>query len=250
MACQAPTKRVVVHFVGLLALAETSACGLFGAPTDNNDNGPGTGQMVLALTNETGMTLPQMDWVLNASNGDVIAAGSVPIDPVTGVISLGLTLPVGSGNVLAMSGTTLQGVHCAGETAPFNVLSDQVSQVTLNLICGRDTPTPASPGQVLVSGKLVDGDSCPALGTWAVTPVAGSSPLTFSVDVQATDADPSERLSFTWTADSGTFSTPGVAHTQFICGPAGPSTLRLILSDNHAPVQCTLKVDFPPVNCP
>src|SRR5438874_318194 len=112
MARLSSTKRVVPRFAGCLALAcaPTFACGLLGAPTDNNDSGPGVGQMELALTNETGMTLPQIDWVLRAANGGVIAAGSVPIDPTTGVVSLGLTLPVGSGNVLAMAGTTLQGV--------------------------------------------------------------------------------------------------------------------------------------------
>jgi len=236
-----------------VALACLTSCGLWEDPTDNNSAGPAeVGQMELMLDNPAGVKLVQVDWVLRGANGTVFAAGGVPVDPLTGAVSLALTLPVSVGDVLAMSATNADGVRCAGESAPFNVLSGQISNVGINLICGTNaTPnTMTPPGQVVVSATLVQGDNCPVLNTWTITPSAGSSPTAFNVDVIASDADPGERLSFTWTADAGVFTSPGLAHTQYVCAAAGSKTLHLMLSDNHLPVQCTLKVEFPAVSCP
>ncbi|SRR6266540_517078 len=229
--------------VTLLAGVVTTAC-------QNTDNGaPDTGAVRIALTLPGGLTVNQVSWQVLSATQELLASGITNTSNPSATPSLSFSVPPGIGETVHMSATTTSGSSCTGTSEPFNVVAGQMVSVLVSIVCGP-APTLTGLGSVTVTGILVAGDNCPVLASWSLSPLeTAANGGTIDVNVGASDADPTETVSFAWSATSGSFSAPTAATTQFVCGAAGSSTLSVTISDNHQPVSCSLRVSFPPVNC-
>jgi hypothetical protein len=148
--------------------------------------------------------------------------------------------------VVTLMATASNGQACTGQSAPFDVHTGATAQVGVTLVCGGGTPTQTM-GQVNIGATFVEGDNCPLVTSWSVSPLQVSIAGTINVAATATDADvgvtPGEALTFAWTAAGGTFASPADARTTFTCTVSGAQTLTLTVSDNHAPKSCADHVD-------
>jgi hypothetical protein len=60
-----------------------------------------------------------------------------------------------------------------------------------------------------------------------------------NVAATASDPDPGDVLSLSWTASAGSFVDPAAPATDYICTTEGAQTLVFQVSDNHVPTSCT-----------
>jgi hypothetical protein len=96
---------------------------------------------------------------------------------------------------------------------------------------------------------VVQGDSCPALASWTISPeAAAANGGRIDVSATATDAD-NDTLTYQWSAAGGTFANVSATTTTYTCGAAGSQVLHLAVADGHAPVPCSIDVAFPAVTC-
>jgi hypothetical protein len=207
------------------------------------------GQVILALTIPGGATIASVTWTVESSSNQLLASGMTNTSRSGASASFAVGLPTGTGDVVAMTATTSNGETCSGSSAPFNVVANQTSPVSVSLNCGAVT-SDGGLGSVLVTGTVVPGDSCPALASWTISPqtaVANGGQIDIAATV--TDADGEDTLSYLWSAVAGSFASSTAAATTYTCGAAGSQLLHLIVSDNHTPIPCSLDVAFPPVSC-
>jgi hypothetical protein len=92
--------------------------------------------------------------------------------------------------------------------------------------------------RVAIKSDVVQGDRCPNLTSWVVSPLQTSVGGWIDVGVSAADEDPGEIVSYAWEPASR-FVEPRRSATRFQCGAAGRQALRLRVSDNHQPVSCS-----------
>ena len=95
---------------------------------------------------------------------------------------------------------------------------------------------------------MTAGDYCPNITQVVVAPYQTSVGSTISVSAVASDADPADILSYTWTSTGGTFATPTGASDTFTCVTAGNQSITLTVDDHHAAGNCTASISLP-VNC-
>jgi hypothetical protein len=101
----------------------------------------------------------------------------------------------------------------------------------------------------VVHSDVVQGDHCPVLTSWVISPLQTSSPRgVISVAAAASDADAGDRLMYDWTATAGSFTDPRAFATHYTCTKPGEQTLTFRVSDDHHPEPCSSWVDVS-VNC-
>jgi len=99
-----------------------------------------------------------------------------------------------------------------------------------------ETPINVAPpdGSVSIGGKF---DICPVV-SMEVTPTDPRVGQPVTVKSTATDVDlDGGLLTFQWTATAGSFVAPMAHDTTYNCGPAGPVTITLTVSDGVCPTQ-------------
>jgi hypothetical protein len=205
----------------------------------------------IALSLAGGAAIGGASWRVVSSAGVVLASGNVGPSGPGWPASFGVGLSPAVGDLVEMTATTGEGATCAGTSAPFDVIAGGVVSVSVTLLCGT---LAGDAGSVVVTGSLAPGDSCPAVASWRLAPLEASSaggPFALSVSVSETDLpDAGDRLTYSWTATSGSFTDRAVPSTEFLCGAPGTPTISLTISDSHAATPCVLELSFPPVTCP
>ena len=208
------------------------------------------GRVLLALVLPGGgATISNVSWTVKSPSNQVVASGSIDTSRSGASASFALGLANSKGYVVTMAAKTSGGDTCSGSSAPFDVVAGQTTPVSISLICPFVTPD-AGLGSILVTGTVVPGDNCPALAFWSTSPeTAAANGGQIDVTGTATDADPGDTLTYSWSAAAGSFAAPASATTTYTCGPAGSQVLHLTVSDNHVPTPCWIDVAFPPVSC-
>ena len=206
------------------------------------------GQVVLALTIPDGATISSVSWTVRSSSNQLLASGTTNTSRSGATASFAVGLAAGTGDVVTMTATTSAGETCTGSSAPFNVVANQTSPVSISLNC-QAVIADGGVGSVVVMATVVPGDSCPALTSWTISPAAAAANGgRIDVTASATDAD-NDTLTYQWSAAAGSFASSTATTTTYTCGPVGSQVLHLIVSDGHAPVPCSIDVAFPPVSC-
>jgi len=234
-----------------LVLAILLSCGAVHAGC-GNPPGDSRGQVQLALSLPGAVGISSVDWKVFSAASSTVAVASGTIDTSSGsaTASVNLSLAPGSGYTVNLTTTTSDGIPCSGTSPAFNVTPGaSFVPVAVIIACGNVTPSPGV-GQIVVTGTVVAGDSCPVLASSVISPEATAADGgTIDVTVSATDADPGESIAYAWTATAGSFSSPHAATTQYLCGPAGAESLSVAITDDHVPTPCSVIVTFPPVRC-
>lgn len=108
---------------------------------------------------------------------------------------------------------------------------------------GRDaSSTDGSDSSVMVG---VTFNSCPNIVASTASPPMAPVGAMITVTVAANDPDPKDKLTYAWSAPSGTFATPTAAGTMYTCATVGPQTLTVKVSDGQCvqtvmlPITCT-----------
>jgi hypothetical protein len=225
-----------------------AVCGV-GCQGQSGGSSAEEGQVVLALTIPGGATISSVSWTVKSSSNHPLASGTTNTSRSGATASFAVGLAPGTGDVLTMTATTSAGETCTGSSAPFNVVANQTSPVSISLNCQAFT-TDGGLGSVVVMGTVVPGDGCPALASWTISPeAAAANGGQIDVSATATDADSGDTLTYQWSAPAGSFANAAATATTYTCGPAGSQVLHLLVSDGHAPVPCSIDVAFPPVSC-
>jgi hypothetical protein len=216
----------------LLVASSATQAGCSDEPDSN------IGDLMLALTLPGGATVRKLTFQVLSSKNEVLAAGTMDISDSTSTPTIHASVPASKQDTLTMSTVASDGSHCSGTSAPFDVKAKKTVYVPVKLIC-----TPIVPGQtqgsVIATGTIVPGDVCPRLTSWVAAPLQTSVGASVDVSAGATDPDVGDRLTFLWSASSGSFADPSASKTHYVCGAAGTQTLTVQVSDNHEPAPCT-----------
>jgi hypothetical protein len=136
------------------------------------------GQVILALTIPGGATISSVAWTVKSSSNQLLASGTTNTSRSGATGSFAVGLAAGTGDVVTMTATTSNGDTCSGSSAPFNVVANQTSPVSVSLNCGAVTAD-GGLGSVVVTGTVIPGDSCPALATWTISPETAAASACF-----------------------------------------------------------------------
>jgi hypothetical protein len=98
-------------------------------------------------------------------------------------------------------------------------------------------------GGVDIKTDVVDGDHCPVLTSWVVSPLQTSVGGWIDVGAAATDPDSDELVSYAW-EPAGNFANPNLAATRYRCAVAGTQSLTLTVSDDHPPKPCRARLSM------
>jgi hypothetical protein len=201
--------------------------------SDATDIGPGDSNLVVSqffLSLPSGSGILSVNYLVLSPENVTLAAGAIDVSNPGASLSLDLTLPPGTGDVVQLSAQTGAGASCAGTSAPFDVRPGQPTFVGLTLICGGDQP---------------GSSHCPSVQTWGVTPVEASVPIgTIGVGVTATAPEASDVLSYAWIATAGAFFDTSTAETSYVCTTAGLQTLTLTVRDEQSSPTCAATASF------
>ena len=189
---------------------------------DSPGTTPGPTTIAFALPN--GWNVSDLSYVVLSADGGTLDSGGETVSASNGTLSFQLQLPIGSGDTLQLMVTTSTGVSCSGTSQPFNVVAGRPAAVSVVLSCVNPGP-----------------NSCPLVEVNGPTPVEAVAPSgTIAVGAVASDVDPADPLSFSWTATAGTFTDPAATSTLYVCTEVGAQTLVLSVADHHPSSSCVL----------
>jgi hypothetical protein len=199
------------------------------------------GVVRVALLVSPGFTVNTVHWQIDSPTTMDIEHGDIDTSDINSTTSVDTSCPPGSGyrvfmTAIATDIATGNMVPCTGTSpAPgFNVTEGGYVMVGVSLICGGSMLPPTSGGHVVINGSVVAGDNCPVVTSWEVSPLQTSAGKNIDVAVAATDADlPLQTLSYSWTADSGSFVNATSPMTQYICGAPTLSSTGMRLNPPH-----------------
>jgi hypothetical protein len=194
---------IAIGFATLTGLVVGAGCSSGSNAASVAGGAPGsqerTGSVGAAVTLLGGETLGTVSYTL--TNGTTSYAGTVNVAAESSVSFVIGNVASGSGYVLTVTGTTVDGaVTCAGSAGPFSVADRTTTSVNVNLVCTSTTAFDA--GSVLANGTT---SNCPVWNTLLATPPS-TGPSVFDTVILNADAqgpDPAS-LTFTWTVVSGT----------------------------------------------
>jgi hypothetical protein len=236
-------KLTALAAVALLGGAVVTSCSKTTNPTD-----VGTAKLALIID---GATVSSVAYTVLSSTNATLASGTINVSDPNATLSLDISLPPGTGDVVKLTATTSTGLPCTGTSPPFNVVSGQATNVTLTLTCGGGGQSTA-PGSVGITATVVQGDNCPSIVASSASPAQTSVGGTISVSGLATDPDtsltPPDVLTYAW-APAANFDAPTSPSTNYHCTAAGTQTLTLSVNDNHVPASCPLTTITMTVHC-
>jgi hypothetical protein len=171
-----------------------------------------------------------ISWTITGPNGasTVVQTGTVNVQNSVSISFLTSGIPVGSNYTITLSGTSADGtVTCAG-SAQFSIAARTTTNVSVLLQC---SPSPVDAGSATISGQTFN---CGVVNGIAASPSETTLGASVSLQGTAVGADPG-RLTYAWSAPSGTFSAPTAAATSFTCTAPGPVSVTLTVSDGPVP---------------
>jgi hypothetical protein len=237
---------------GLSAVMASQQLGCSGA-LDGQEPGAAesgkSGAVGLSLTLPGGELLSNVAWTITGPNG-FSESNVVNLQNSTVVSFTVGSLPPGSGYVISLSGTTVDGTTTCAGTGTFAITAFATTNVTVLFQC---TTQPVGSGAA-------------AFGTLpyycAIATAAAASPsettLGNAVALSASASAPNASgITYSWSASSGTFSAPTAASTSFTCTTQGLFTITVAVADGVVPdggscpstsqltvqVQCDLAAD-------
>jgi hypothetical protein len=231
-------KLTALAAVALLGGAVVTSCSKTTNPTDT-----GTAKLALIIDDAT-VSSVAYTVLSGATPPATLASGTINVSDPNATLSIDISLPPGTGDVVNLTATTSTGLPCTGSSAPFNVVSGQPTNVTLTLTCGgggKSTP----PGSVGITATVVQGDNCPSIVSSSASPAQTSVGGSISVSALATDPDtsltPPDVLTYAW-APAANFAAPTSASTTYNCTTDGVQTLTLTVNDSHVPTPCQTSI--------
>lgn len=235
-------KLTALAAVALLGGAVATSCSKTTNPTN-----VGTAQLALIIG---GATVNSVAYTVLSSTNATLASGTIDVSDPNATISVDLSLPAGTGDIVKLTATTSTNLPCTGTSLPFDVISGQSTSVSLTLVCGGGGQSTA-PGSVGITATVVAGDNCPSIISSAASPAQTSVGGSLSVSALATDPDttatPPDVLTYSW-SPAANFTSPTSASTKYNCTAAGVATLTLTVNDNHVPTSCPATITMT-VNC-
>ncbi|MEA2698995.1 MAG: hypothetical protein QOI66_3266 [Myxococcales bacterium] len=211
---------------GLFSFA---GCGINKPAGDDRIDGD-VGMAGLALTLPGGAILNSVSYQVTGPAG-FSKTGTVDVSH-SNTLSVVIPLPAGGPYTLTLSGVSAdEALSCAGSTM-FSVIARQTTTVSVHLICQEARRT----GSVAVNGQI---NICPQIDGLSASPdevIVGKS-LALGALAHDTDAGPSS-LAYSWTASTGTLSSPTAPNPMFTCTAPGPATIKLMVSDGDATAGC------------
>jgi cysteine-rich repeat protein len=217
---------VALGLAGLVALAGCAA-----QPSED------VGSLSIQLSLPSGEEIDTVTYTLSGG----MPALAPPIVGTIQVTSLDATvsalvgaLPVGTGYVIDITATDTTGDTTCDATDTFDILPNMTTTVTLSLQCF----TSDTDGNLVIAGTF---NQCPEITLLQAMPlqVTAGDPIELSSTAQ--DQDPSDTITFAWTATFGGFADDTMADTTYDCAVAGAQTLTLTVDDGEC--QDTLDVD-------
>ena len=207
----------------------------------SNGGSPKSGDVKLAVVLPDGTSIGTISYQILKSDASQIAAGSFSVADPKATVSLDVVVPVtpvgDPGDTVKLSATTSTGVSCVGTSAPFPIVAGSNTPVTMTLSCGTGTQ-PGPTGSIGIVATPVEGDHCPNITSAVVGPGELSVGGSAMVEAVASDADPTETLTYAW-APAANFTAPSAASTSYNCTATGGHSLTLTVTDSHTPTACS-----------
>jgi hypothetical protein len=168
----------------------------------------------------SGVTLNSVHYVVTngATPAATISEGDLPTAGTAKEFSFGLSLPVGTGYTISLSGASAEtgdNITCGASYGPFNVAPNTSTNFSLTLTCHDDT------NGATVGGIDVKTDACPKIVFDYVVATPDAVPIGMNIDVlsKAHDLD-GKALTYSWkiaTPFAGTFSPVVGASSTLHC---------------------------------
>ena len=230
--------RKILALTALSAAVGLGACSKSGEPANKGD----LGSLQVALAVQGGYTVNTVSYTVNASpGGAVVKSGTIDVSGAGANVSFALELPPGT-DTITLTATSTSGVTFTGTSPAFTVVSGQTIGVNVSLT-NTISDAGTAPGQIDVTGTISPGDHPPQITFVVVSPLQIAVGGTVNVSVSATDSDLGDVLSYAWTATpDGSYASATSATTTYSSSTVGTKTLKITVSDNHAPTALTASV--------
>jgi cysteine-rich repeat protein len=208
-----------------------------------------TGEVGLQLRPQAGIDINEVKATVT-KGATLVAEQILPTPGTESTFSFGLSLPVGTGYTLTLTGesaATGDDITCTGSFGPFDVTSNATTDISLPLVCTDNTKG------TIVTDVTVETDACPRLlVNYAVaTPSSAVAPGgTIAVLSSATDLD-GKPVTYSWSvanAAVGAFTAPTSANTTFTCGAAGGDDVVITVTADNGECDTTLDTKISCVN--
>ncbi len=229
---------LLVAGVGLVAGVSAQQIGcssdsLGGKATSASESDPqgSVGTVGLKLTLPGGEQLNSVSWTITGPNGasTPVESGSVNVTNSTSISFVAGGIPAGAGYTVTITGTTTDGTITCSGSMTFSVAARATTNVTVLMQCGSPTP---EAGSAAVGGQIY---SCGNANGVSASP--GETTLGNSVALSASATGPNPAgLTYSWSAQSGTFSASTGQSTSFTCTGQGPVPVTVTVSDGPVPV--------------
>jgi phospholipase C len=194
-------------------------------PTTN----PAGGSIGLVLSG--GVTITTLSYSITGPLG-FTKTGSVDVSSSTRPTAVIGGLPAGSGFIIAVSATSVDGAtQCAG-SASFSVTANSTTAVALTLDCHQAAKT----GSISVTGTI---NLCPNITAISANP--GEVLVGSSIALSGAAVDPDNGpapLSYSWSASSGKLTGATTASPSFECLTTGTVTISVTVSDGDPQASC------------
>jgi hypothetical protein len=206
--------------------AITLASGAMAVNCSKKSDKDDVGSVGLALVLPGGGIVSTVNYTISG-NGITPIMGMIDVSAAGTTTATALVSGLAGGTYnVAMTASSSDGQSCSG-MAPFTVVANQTAMANVILQCSRV----GTRGSVAINGRL---DQCPLITSLSATSLQGvvNGPA-INISVVASELDPGDTVSYTWTAAPTTIGTLGAqaASTTFRCTAAGAVQLSIAVSD-------------------
>jgi hypothetical protein len=198
----------------------------------------------LAIMTSPGVNIATVNYTISG-NGITPRTGTIAVSNPGATVSVLVSgIPAGMGYIVELTATSTDGnTMCSGTSMPFAVVAGQTTLVSVRLDCRAGNNN----GSVSVNGVF---NNCPAINSYTAAPLAtAAGGGTIAVGSSASDLDMADTLAYAWTATGGSFAPPGAANSVYTCGPPGPQTLTISVSDSKCTTTATIAVTCVALEC-
>jgi len=221
--------------VGAVAAAGCARGGLgSGSPGDGPAAEETSGKVSMQLTVDPGVVLDALSYTITGPNA-FSRSRTIDVSRASGLLFTEGVLPAGGPYTISITATSVDGtVSCAG-MGTFTIVAGATVGVSVPLQCHKAK----TKGSVVVDGSI---DVCPNIDGIDTNPQETTVGYSVLLTSLASDADPGNTITYSWTATSGTLESPSAPATHFTCTAAGTVLVTLDVTDGICGDQLTLPV--------
>lgn len=212
-----------------LALALAGCSGSGSTTTQTSPNTGSVGSVDMHLTLPDGTVINTVNYSVTGGSLSTARNGTVNVENSTQLRFRVGNLPVANGYTMTLGATTASGSACAG-SAGFNVENNQVTTLTMQLVCGSGVVVEVDTnGDVSVTVEVVNeaGVTCPVVTGISALPLEVLVGFSLSLEGFVTSTT---GVTYAWSGTGGTFAAPAAAATGFLCQTAGEHPLSFAIS--------------------